>query len=561
MSEETAAASGPCQRLGKDGLAFFAKLVGGPAAGWRLEPPALRRGGVEFALLKGPRRLGFSITRGAGRAAKLCLHDDRPDRPEDERAAARAAAAGVEAHDFVALLERLRRDSLLYVDPDWGTAPSRLDLYYRVIDHAPEFWKFVYPKARFLEARMRYGGRYAAIGHTTLECRRSGVMSVLPSLCYFADEQPVAPAPIEVDTDLTPADVLAGRTQDVLDRTVERVAREEKPLFIVLRTTCLPELVGDNPGAVIARVKAKLGVPVFWTAKTRPSDPVHEAMLERFLGEVKFSAKADPKAVALAGIPSVSAQVEATALLQGIGLRVVGALFPVLDFSRAQDLREAGAVVWLNPVGWEKLRDEVFLRRGLKVVRTHPPFGLAGTQAWLERTACVLGLKGAARATAAALKPCAARLDALRRQCRRRTVALVGDPRDVELLASQGRAFGFSPAALLGELGFHVRCLVFDDGSDRALRQPRAAAGAGTIEFVPFSSRAELDAELGRGVDIAFSHLNHDPRLAAHGLLGFTEEAFAPGLGGLLRSAERLLRLCAGRPFPGHRSSLSPWIS
>jgi len=144
-------------------------------------------------------------------------------------------------------------------------------------------------------------------------------------------------------------------------------------------------------------------------------------------------------------------------------------------------------------------------------------------------------------------------------ECRRRTAALIGDAADIELLVAQRRVLGFSAAALLGELGFDVRCLVFSPGgkADAArLRRARAPSGAGTIEFVPFSSRAQLDRLLAGGADLVFSHFNHDPRLEARGLRGFTEAAFEPGLDGLLRSGRRLLAKCEGRPFPKHRALL-----
>ncbi|MCR4295024.1 MAG: nitrogenase component 1, partial [Elusimicrobia bacterium] len=338
------------------------------------------------------------------------------------------------------------------------------------------------------------------------------------------------------------------------------VAREEKPAFIHLKTTCLPELVGDTPIPFIARIESELGVPVLWTSKTHNSGPVYEAMVERLLGEVEFASVRDPKAVLLAGLPSEAAQKEAVELCGALGLRVVGTAFPNLDFRGYPEIGTAGSVIWYNPVGWAKISDDVFLRRGLRVVRHHPPFGVSGTQGWLARVAAVLGLP--ASADALSLEPLKAELEALALECRKRTVALVGDTADIELLASRGRAFGFSAAGMLCDLGFNVRCLVWTPGGGvpaRALRRPKAARGGGTIEFLPFSSRAQLDRFLGRGIDLVFTHFNHDPRLEAHGLRGFNDNAFEPGLEGLIRTGRGLLMKCAARPFPRHRACLTPW--
>lgn len=556
-----AAARRPRRGLGREGLSYVRELLGGPAAGWELETASLGDLALDAAVVKDARRLELRLSRDGADGVRLSTRGPVEDLSEEEREFLAAARAGTGAASFTGLLTRLGRDSLLYTDPRGGSVPSRFERYYRVVDHSPDYWKFVYPQARFLEQEIGFGVRYAKISHATLECRLNNPLLTVGPLRFFADDpKPRAETgdSTYTDTDIGEADVVAGRTQEILDGALERVAREQTPAFIHLKTTCLPELVGDNPSSAIARLERDLGVPVLWTSKTRDPGPVYETMLERLLDAAPAAAR-DPRAVLLAGVPSPEAEREAAELLGALGLRVAGAVFPDLDARRAAGLGTAGAVVWLNPVGWEKIEDRAFLARGLAVVRHHPPFGLAGTKRWLERTASVLGLDGAEAAWTRVEGARAAELDALRAQCRERTIVLAGDRDDVELLTSSGRAFGFSVAGLLAELGFNVRCLVHGAGS--GARRPKTNSGAGTVEFVPFSTRAQLDKELGRGIDLAFTHFNHDPRLEAHGLPGFTEAAFEPGLEGLLRAGRTLLRRCAARPFPRHRAFLTPWTS
>ena len=551
----------PRRRLGRGGLAHISELFGGPAAGWELDEVFLGERALDVALVKDSRRLELRLDRDAADGLRLSTRGPDGGAEDDERELLRAAGAGAAGASFTGLFARLSRDSLLYADPrgEWGQ--SRFERYYRLVDHSPDYWKFVYPQARFLEQEISFGVRYAKVSHATLECRLNNPQLTVGPLRFFADD----PKPRSesddssyTDTEITEADVVAGRTQEILAGALERVAREEKPAFIHLKTTCLPELVGDNPSSAIERLDKELGVPVLWTSKTRDPGPVYEAMLERALDGAPAAAR-DPDAVLLAGIPSPEVQREAAELLGGLGLRVAGALFPELDVKRAGGAGTAGAVVWLNPVGWGKIEDAAFLKRGLAVVRHHPPFGLAGTRRWLERAASVLGRDGVEETWARVESARAAELEALRVQCRRRTVALAGDRDDVELLTSTGRAFGFSVAGLMCELGFNVRCLVW--GAGAGARRPKTNSGAGTVEFVPFSTRTQLDRELGRGIDLAFTHFNHDPRLEAHGLPGFTEAAFEPGLDGLLRTGRRLLTRCAARPFPRHRAYLTPWTA
>jgi hypothetical protein len=555
------------QQLGRDGLAYLKELLGGPPAGWALEKAAFTSLALDFSLVNGPRRLDLEISpqprRGAaGGELGALLRCGRGDLAEGEDGLVRAMSAGLAATRFDAMIARLRRDALLYSDSDGSRIPSRLERYYRVVDHSPDFWKFVYPQWRCLEERVNLGSHWARINYATLECRLSNPHPGAPSLRFFADEgaEDVEDDCKSIETDITEADVVGGRTQELLGRTLDVVARQEKPAYIHLNTTCMPELIGDTPVPFMSRIESELGVPVFWTSKTRPGGALYADWIEKLLDETKFASKRDPRAVLLAGVPSPAAREQAEELCSALGVRVLGTIFPDLDFRRTPRMREASAVVWLDPVGWETIGDGPFLRHDLAVVRHHPPYGVAGTSAWLGRVASVLGLEGAEQAFAGVLEARAADLDALRTQCRRRTVALIGDTADLELLVVQRRALGFSAATLLGELGFNVRCLVYGPGekADAArLRRARTPSGAGTIEFIPFSSKAQLDRQLARGVDLVFSHLNHDPRLEARGLLGFTEAAFEPGLDGLLRSGRRLLAKCEARPFPRHRAHLA----
>ncbi len=557
----------PGSQLGRDGLAYFRELIGGPPAGWTLERSAFSLRALEFSLVQGPRRLEFFAAPDPAACAgalgfRLRVEPERLEPGEDDLV--RAVAAGLAATTFGELIIRLRRDGLLYYDPDGHRGPSRLDRYYRRNDHSADYWKFVYPQWRCLEQMVNLGAHWARVNHATLECRLSSPTIETPSLRFFADE-PSNRGDLDcvnIETPLTEGDVLSGRTQELLGRALEETARREKPAYIHVNTTCLPELIGDTPVPFIGAIESGLGVPVFWTSKTRPGGPIYSAWIERLLDQVDFSGPRDPRAVLLAGVPSAAARAEAEALLGALGLRVAGALLPNIDFRKIAGIGEAGALVWLDPVGWETISDGPFLRRGLAVVRHHPPYGSEGVRDWLGRVASVLGREGGAQAFARLEAGRADELDALRAQCRRRTVALVGDPADLELLAEQKRAFGFSPAALLGELGFNVRCLVHCGGAGAKaseIRRPRAPLGAGTVEFLPFASEAQLDRRLAGGVDLVFSHFNHDPRLRAHGLGGFTESAFEPGLEGLLRSGRRLLAGCAARPFPRHRACLPGW--
>ncbi len=108
-------------------------------------------------------------------------------------------------------------------------------------------------------------------------------------------------------------------------------------------------------------------------------------------------------------------------------------------------------------------------------------------------------------------------------------------------------------------MGLSVQCLVYAPEPAQEVLRPSESAGAGSIEFLPYRTPGELDRRLRAGVELAFSHFNHDPRLVSCGVAGFCEADLGLGVEGFLASAGRLLRLCRARPFPGHREALAPW--
>ncbi|MBI5883205.1 MAG: hypothetical protein HZB91_08880 [Elusimicrobia bacterium] len=387
----------------------------------------------------------------------------------------------------------------------------------------------------------------------------------MASLRLFADERRPSPRRNSsyYDTDLGEREVVEGRTLAVLASKLREAAARDRPAIIHLMTTCLPELVGDDPRPVMKRLEREFGVKVVWTSKTRDPGVSFNDVLSGIVAGIRFAKKRGPGTVILAGAPDDAAHREMTRLLGTVGLKVAGSMFPDLDSRKMRGGRKAGALVWVSPVGWEKISDAHFIRNGLKVVRFHPPYGIRGTVEWLGRVCSVLGRDPSLAACAAA--PHSRALAALRRECRERTVALIGDQADLSAMVQRGQPMGFSVAAVLSEMGFRVRCLVLDpDGKAQwwgagggGTATAPGDAGSGSVEFLRFSTSAELDRLLAGGVDLAFTHFNHDPRLAARGVAGFCEEAFEVGVEGFLASGRRLLRRCRTRPFPRHRRFLA----
>jgi hypothetical protein len=518
---------------------------------------------LEFSLVKEANRMRLEVvlprpqerrclffSRGLG----LRFRGGDQGLPPENIQAAQAVFQALAGATFPELLRRLMGDALFYVDDSGPRPQSRLERYYRIADHTPDWWKFFYRKNSFLDQDIRLGAKCVKVNHGSRECRFNTVDHRFAGLRFFSDdcggEREVGIR--EIHTGLGEKDVLGGRTIEVL-RAALRTAADHRPECIHVNSTCLPEMLGEDPRPLIAAVEKEFKVPVFWTAKTRDSGEAIQTILRRMLGRIKFSAQRDPKAVILAGVYTQEARREAERLVGGLGLRAVGCLFPKLDLRNMPQAGSASALIWVNPAGWEKLGDEHFIENGLAIVRYHPPFGPDGTRDWLERIRSVLGLRRGPFLRMPASQRTS--LASSRRSGRGRRVALIGDRADIGAMVSRS-PLGFSMGRLLCEMGFNVRCLVYSPGPADDALLPAEPAAPEDVEFLPFRSRGELTALLRDGIDLAFTHFNDDPRLSAFGIAGFCETAFDIGVSGFQRSAEHLRHLSETRPFPRHREYL-----
>ncbi|MBI4677234.1 MAG: hypothetical protein HY748_06595 [Elusimicrobia bacterium] len=563
---------------GKAGLSFFKSVVEKAARAWRLDALSFSGSSIEFTLARGPDRLSFEAVPSSPEA-RPCMFSgpglglnlrDAPEAGPGLRALAGAVFSSLSPMGFGGTLRRLETDALLYSDSAGPRPQTRLERYFRLADHTGDWWKFLYRKNDFLDQEVRFGSRCFKVNHGSWECRFNTVDHGIASTRFFADsaEDPFAGGVHDIQTGIGEADVagggsmrkLAGALRDAArartfsHRPVPAGARSrptarpapkaQGPDYIHLNTTCLPELLGEDPRPLIAEIEKESKVPVFWTSKTQDSGRCVTGIIRSMLDQVRFERRRDPRSVIVAAAGPRASRGEARRLLEGLGLRVAGFLYPEVDPGRIPGIESCGALVWVNPAGWERISDEPFLERGFRVVRYHPPFGVQGTEAWLDRVRRVLGLR---RRPARSARADAGRMARLRRGCRRWRAALIGDPADIELLSSGERGLGFSAAGLLAEMGFQVRRFVF---------APKKS-GAGRASS--FATRVQLDRLLREEADLAFSHFNHDPRLASCGVAGFCETAFSIGVSGLVDSGLRLGRLAESRPFPAHRTMLPPW--
>lgn len=433
----------------------------------------------------------------------------------------------------------------------------RLATFFKQPDRASEWARLVVPERPYLDSSVVLPPGAVHLQHGTRECLHNDVPISMRSLRLFADAWMMnnpERGRTSFHTDLGEADVLGGTTGERLREALREVSALRRPTLVHVATTCLPELIGDDPAMALEEQRSRSDV--LWTAKTRSSGESISTWLARALRDLGPTFDRDPTAVVVAGVAAADNQREIERLLGLLGLRTVGHLLPSLDLAAIPDLARAAAVVFGESAGWAAFGDDVFAPRFL-VVRPPSPIGEAATVAWLEAVGRALGVAGIDAATEVVRREFDERLAPLRQEAAGCVVALVGTAKDLEVPLGAD-FYGFSVARCLGELGFRVRCLVAGDPVSLPVGTPPAPLAAGTIEFVAVDGPDALAAALADCVDVAFSHFSVDPRLAAHGLRSFCQDVFRPGIAGLERAGREVLARARGRWSPSLRRHLGP---
>ena len=451
-------------------------------------------------------------------------------------------------------------DALLYSLPSGrpGLA-DRLSTYYRRPQDADGWWRFVFADEAFLRQKIELGGRGATVHHASFECSFTTPRTEIKSLSLFDEASRPTGSRIHPSTTfLSEQEVVAGVTQKRLEETLDELAASGSYDYVDVQTTCLPDMIGDNPTAAVRRAAVDHGVPVFWSPKTAREESLYDRMIRDRLKALGGGGERDPQKTILCAAQGQEAE-ELSGLLARLGLDTERVLLPLLPYDDEPGQLTAGSLVWANPVGWEWLDDALFTDR-FQVVKGHPPFGLRGTQRWVRRVSDCLGVDPLAADTL--LEDLAHRyagaLDELRARCSKHRVALIGTQQEIEALVAGGSALGFSVGELLKEMGFELELLVYDPEGRLAKVGERGRESGAT--FHAFSTPEALDAALGDELSLALTSFTRDPRLASHAIAGFGLSVFEMGMEGFLRAGRVLARRAEARPLPGYRGHLASWL-
>jgi hypothetical protein len=433
--------------------------------------------------------------------------------------------------------------------------PDRGEQYLVAASQADRWYRFFYPRKRYFESSVTFGSRVLRVHQGTLECTLGKGDLEPPGPLLLFDDGPMAgrvPAgPMEFVV-VRAGHVASGTMSENLGESVRRAVQTVGADHVHLMTTCVPDLVGENPSRLGDELRRDFGVGFWWSPKTRPAEKPIASLVDELLGRVEFT---DPRVagrLVLAGIEEGRGADELRALVGQVDLAVDACVLPdIATICQMDRALRAGTLAWVQRAGWRWLRSNPFAVP-LTVVEDVAPFGIEGSLHWLQRVAEAAGTAERFDRDRI-LEPWRARLQRVRERARGRKLALVGGKEDIAWLVSRTAWTGFSVARLACELGFDVVALAYA-AVEHGESIPDVAAvsvESGSIAFGGFSTPAELHERLSAGISLAFSHFTFDPRLAALAIPAFSESVFEPGLAGAIRAAERMLRLVENAPFPG----------
>ncbi|OGR90670.1 MAG: hypothetical protein A2V88_10470 [Elusimicrobia bacterium RBG_16_66_12] len=336
---------------------------------------------------------------------------------------------------------------------------------------------------------------------------------------------------MSLTTDLRDDDVIHGgehKLREVIDAGLREA---EGVQAVVIQSTCVPTVIGDDISRIVREVEGSTPVPVIYSNQAANQGvDVARLMLDRLRAEKGYSEQEKiPASVNLVGFPDGPGMAELSGLLEQSGVRINARVMPALSLSQARRLPRAQAQIFLPNAVFEPVYEQVFRTLPVAGHVFEPPFGVEGTRSWLRSVAGLFGLQDEAdrifHETFAAWR---GRWESLRGRAAGMTFAFVVDAAQLPRLTDPSLLWGVPVLRLLREMGIRVDVLL------------HGAKSRGPLKG--FKTPAELERLLREGpYDAVYSEFFFDERLARAGKNQFSLEPFEPGVRGAVESLERLL--------------------
>jgi hypothetical protein len=354
-------------------------------------------------------------------------------------------------------------------------------------------------------------------------------------------------------SDLDEDDVILGnpgKLRRLLAQAGRVQRRSGKTLFI--SNTCTPVVNGEDVESEVNRFRAASGCPLLYLTVTPRSmvNVFEDVLVTRRQAAERAAGAPRPRSVNLIGFREDPALDELRELLARVDVELRGVLLPELTLERIDRLPEAACNVFQPNQLWQHLYDQLLSGTRIPSLSPPAPYGVAGTLRWLEEVGRHFGLTSRRRRAleAAAAGP-RARLAELRAEAEGRRLGFVVRGDETYYLTRPASTAGVPLVAMLEELGFGLEILLQApdrDSARRAAEQVQAVfARPERHRLQAFDSLDGMARRLADSpADAFFSSHFFDWRVTAAGKNLFSLQHFELGLGGAVRTAERLLGIC-----------------
>ncbi len=340
-------------------------------------------------------------------------------------------------------------------------------------------------------------------------------------------------------TNIKDLDVIHGGGKK-LDEAIGEAVKNAKGRAeaIIVHSTCIPTVIGDDAEAVVKRWQSRTKVPIVFMNHAESSCQELDVCLVLFkkMQQDPSFAKIErrKRSVNLVGFPSGPALKELMRLLQEIGVSVNATVMPSLSLAVARRYLAAEVQILYPNAAYAATYKEFFEPMPIRTLKPDAPYGFEGTKRWLECVAAEFGLKSKVRSIyAKAVKPLIADWEAGLRETAGQGVGFVVDAYHVGRLADPSLTWAIPVLRFLREMGFGVEILCYGQAQKQA------------AHFASFSTPAELAALLkDERFQAVYSEYAYDTRLARAGKAQFSLEDFEMGLGGALRTMQKLSGIC-----------------
>jgi nitrogenase component 1 type oxidoreductase len=418
----------------------------------------------------------------------------------------------------------------------------------------------------------KFEGKVAYVSHTEIECAMSSPTRDDGSIQFWNHLQAIpstAKNPREewgqfLFTDMQETEVIKGGAAR-LDEALESLADSGyMPDVVVLPMTCTTQVIGDDTGRSVEKLKKRGNFRVLNNADSKETD-LFAVLLKEASERTGFKATATiPRSINLMGFPLMPGYQPFIDMITSAGVTINARILPKVTADDVERFMAAELTVLFD---WPHL-DATYTRMldglGVRLLRPPPPIGVANTRAFFTELAAALGEPGLFDAQLdarwAALEPTWTRLQ---KKARTQRLGLIGAESLVTQWLETRQMFGVKMLDLFEELGFGVD-LVMVPAKGRVARQRMTEEGRRRTIWI--ESAEELEVVLQSSDAAAYyTEAFFDRRLSRSGRNAFSVREFGRlGLDGAVDALRLLVSACevpffrtygryCGKPFAiGH---------